>query len=385
MFLQQTAALAGHRPRLVGGGFFVFDAARGLDLPKDVWAVHSPENGALAAATARALGHTPQACRQPMGVDALLQADLRPFLRPEPNLLGNARPALQLPTGMGCGKRCPFCFYENQPLRLVPARDILRAITSAHARFGIDQFLMGELDFFCSRPRALEVIDGLLGEGPTIRWFALGSIQDVLGCSDAELARAHASGLACVELGTETGGDQALGILGKRFSPDQARQANRRLVAAGITPLHNILLGWPGETPALREATIDLVQTLHRDSGQRARFNFRRYQPIPGTTMGDRVLANAPAIPTDLGGLRQLRLGGRDRELPWHDEASEREIQRLTDLILPLAYDPGPNSRPHEALRRTARLRCRTGKNPMLDGSLDRGAAQLALPRTYQP
>lgn len=384
-FLAASEALAGHVPRLVGGGFFTYEAARELELPGDVRAIHSSENGALVAAVARALGHPPQPERQTMGIDALLRVDLRPFARPEPHLLGNDRPALQLPTGLGCGKRCPFCFYENHPMRLVPGRDIVRAVAHARTNFGIDQFLMGDLDFFCARRRVLDIVDGLLRLRRGIRWFALGSVQDVLACGDDELRRARRSGLVCVELGTEAGSDRSLASLGKKFTRADAQRVNRRLTAVGITPLHNILLGWPGETAEDRATTLDLVGTLHAESAGRARFNFRRYQPIPGTTMGDRVLANTPPIPTDLTELRDYRLGGHRRDMPWLDSRSETEIARLTDLILPLAYDPGPHLNPRPSLQRTARLRCRVGEHPMLDRCLDRGSTALALPRTYQP
>lgn len=380
-FLQQSK---GHAHRILGGGFLTFDAARALQVPDDLMLVHGSENGCLAAAVAERLEHDPVEPRQRLGVDAAMQVELASLARPEPHLMGNDLPTLQLPTGLGCGKSCAFCFYEQAPWRAVAADDIVRLAAHARQRFGIEQFLMGELDFFASKRRALQVADGLLRHAADVRWFALGSVQDLAALTDDELARCYASGLRCVEMGTEVGDDDARRRLGKTFSAATARATNVRLHQSGITPLHNILLGCPDESPAERRATLQLVDALCADSDGAARFNFRRYQPIPGTTMGERALRGAPPLPTALDDVQQLRLGEGRRAMPWLDEASERDVLQLTDNLLPIGYDPGPFARPTPAQRRAARERCRdAARSPRSTTPL--AAAGLTLPQTYQP
>jgi hypothetical protein len=380
-FLQQTE---GHPHRILGGGFLTFDSARELEVPHDLVLVHGSENGCLAAAVAEACNHPAVAMRQAMGVETVLGVDLAEFTRPEEHLFGNAQPALQLPTGLGCGRRCPFCFYEQAPWRAVAATDVVRMVTHARQRFGIEQFLMGELDFFASQRRALQITDGLIQDAPGVQWFALGSVQDIAALDKTMLARLAHSGLHCLEMGSEVGDDAARQRLGKQFTAEQARATNRRLHRAGILPLHNILLGCPGETAAERRSTLALVDELHADTAGAARFNFRRYQPIPGTTMGDAALRDAPPLPTALSALQDLRLGEHDRVMPWLDEASEREVLHLIDHLLPIGYDPGPYASPAPDVRHAARAQCRALPSNQTLAATGRNDA-MTLPQTYQP
>jgi len=380
-FLAQTD---GHSNRILGGGFLTFDAARELEVPSDLVLVHGSENGCLAVAVAEACDHPEVASRQAMGIEAVLGVDLTEFTRSEEHLLGNTNAALQLPTGLGCGRRCPFCFYEQAPWRAVGAADVVRMVVYARRRFGIEQFLMGELDFFASQRRALQIADGLIDDAPGVRWFALGSVQDIAALDDSMIARLARSGLHCLEMGTEVGDDVARRRLGKQFTAEEARATNRRLHRAGIVPLHNILLGCPGETAAERRTTLALVDALHAETAGAARFNFRRYQPIPGTTMGDAALRGAPPLPTGLTAVQDLRLGEHDRVMPWLDAASEREVLHLTDHLLPVGYDPGPHASPKPNVRQAARAQCRALPSDQLLAATDCNDA-MTLPQTYQP
>src|SRR4029078_7545961 len=111
---------------------------------------------------------------------AALTLDLTGFLKPEPMIFGNGKLALQIPTGYGCAKRCEFCFYERTVPSLLPATDCVDLVSHCRERYGVEQFLFGELDFLTSRPRALAIADGLSDRCSGVRWFALASVQDVL-------------------------------------------------------------------------------------------------------------------------------------------------------------------------------------------------------------
>ncbi|MCA8975866.1 MAG: radical SAM protein [Planctomycetes bacterium] len=380
-FLGAVAAAAPELPRWIVGGFVPL-LPRGFDFEGLATPLCSEESGAVLQALARLRGHTLEQ-RQAFGVEALQAMDLARFTRPEPLLFGNCEPTLQLPTGLGCGKRCPFCFYERTHLRLLPAPAVVAAVAHCVERHRIRQFQFGELDFLAAPVRALAIADGLCQRGLDTRWFALASVADLLRIDDDGLRRLARAGLVALEVGLEAGSDRALRQLDKRFTVDDALRTHARLLQQGIRPIYNLLLGWPGETEADRRATIRLAERIRR-SAPHAVLHFRLYQAIPSTTFGDRALAAGPLLPMTLSALSAWRVDAT-RRLPWLPPREAERVVELTEHWLPLAYadelaGPGPSLR-RRALATIARLRCRSG---FLGVPLDRAVfeATEAAPRT---
>ena len=346
-------------PRWLGGGFTSL-------LPADfdgeglVELVRSEETGALASAIAARAGEVLPA-RQPFTIDALFAMDLARFVQPVPLLFGNDEPTLQLPTGLGCGKHCPFCFYEPTHLRVLPAAGVAEAMQHCRQRYGVHQFQLGELDFLASRPRARELAARLRTAGAPPRWFALASVQDLLALGDDGLRELAAAGLMSLELGSESGSDDALRRLGKRFVVADVIEAQRRLLAAGVRPVHNILIGWPGETAADLRNTRVLVARL-KGMAAHTVFHFRLYQAIPSTPMGDLALRDAGPLPRRLGEVLTWRQR-QQRSMPWLSPPSERSARLWAEHLLPLAYgeDTGKRTPGRRWLESVARWRCRTG------------------------
>lgn len=360
-FLSQAARAAPTLPRWIVGGFVPL-CPPGFDFEGLAEPLRSEESGAVLHALARHLGRT-LGERQAFGIEALAAMDLCRFTRPEPLLFGNCTPTLQLPTGLGCGKSCPFCFYEHTHLRLLPAPAVVDAMQACVERHGIRQFQLGELDFLAAPVRALAVADGLLERGLDTKWFALASVVDVARIDDARLARLAAAGLVSLEVGLEAGNDRALRHLGKRFTVAEALRTHARLLQHGIRPIYNLLLGWPGETAADRRDTVRLAEHVRR-TAPHAVLHFRLYQAIPSTTFGDRALAAQPPLPTTLSALGAWRIDQTHR-LPWLSPREAAHVIELAEHWLPLAYAdefaaPGAGLR-RRALAHLARLRCRSG------------------------
>jgi radical SAM superfamily enzyme YgiQ (UPF0313 family) len=389
-FLALARELAPRALRVAGGGFFPLVPPPRFDLaPLTDAIVADYEHGSLARLLARRLGGAPiEAQADPFDVRAVAALDLAPFLRPEPMVFGNDRPSLQIPTGAGCGKHCRFCFYEQTQPRLLPAGGVIELARAAHRRYGVTQLLLGELDFLSSRGRARTIAAGFLAEQLPVRWFALASVQDVLASSDELLALLRQSGCHMLEVGPEVGGDAALERIGKAFRAADAERAVQRMLAHGIVPMLNIMLGHAGETPGDRRATLAMVRRLQRLS-PRVRFNFRLYQAIPTTSMGEEALRGVPPLPSTLDQVVSAR-AQPERMLPWLSARAEREARFLADYALPLAYDDSLRTEKaglaRRALAALAGLRCRTGflRWP-LDRALFARLPGVALPTTYVP
>ncbi|MBN2489845.1 MAG: radical SAM protein [Planctomycetes bacterium] len=323
-------------------------------------------------------------------VAALRRLDLAPFLGTAPSLFGNHEPALQIPTGYGCAKHCPFCFYERTRPELLGAEELVGTIAHVTARYGVRQYLLGELDFFASVGRVDRVVRGICARGLAVRWFALASPEDLARIDDAGLDRIAAAGCHTIELGTEAGSSQALVGLGKRHRPQDALALSHRLLARGIVPMHNILFGYVGETRAHRRASLALVRRL-AELDERVRFTFRLYQAIPDTTMGDVAFTHIAARPRTFEEIPAYRARTESgRALPWLTRSGERHDRLLTEYLLAMAYED-PLARAatgwrRRLLRLAARARLRLGFLDFpLDRALFRRFESVPLPDTYLP
>lgn len=375
--------------RVAGGGFHAL-FPRGLEM-RDLADVVVPgeDIAALSRVLCERLGVEMPPAASRYDAYAAMQLDLSSFIRIEPMIFDNRVRSLQLPTGYGCAKRCRFCFYERTKVQLLPGKDIAALMARCVERYGVSQFLLGELDFFTSVSRVRQMATAILERGLDVRWFALVSVQDALALTDADLDLVARSGAAVLEMGTEVGSDHALRTIGKSFSRDDPVRASKRFLARGIVPLHNIIFGYVGETRADRHATVGIVRRLKALS-PRVRFNFRVFQPTPTTTMGEEAFAHLDAVPTSLKGLMEYRYT-TGRALPWLEMGAEEEIRFLVDYLLPLGFDdaflrgktPSPARLVFRAVAR-GRARANAYRWPV-DRSLFRKVESIGLPTTFLP
>jgi radical SAM superfamily enzyme YgiQ (UPF0313 family) len=376
-------------PRFAGGGFHAL-FPRGLEM-RDLADVVVPgeDIADLSRALCERLGvEMPRAAARYDGY-AATRLDLSSFIRVEPMIFDNRRRSLQLPTGYGCAKRCGFCFYERTKVQLLSGKDIAALMAHCVKRYGVTQFLLGELDFFTSVSRVRQMATAILESGLDVSWFALVSVQDALALSDADIDLIVRAGCKVLEMGTEVGSDRALRAIGKSFSAEDPIRASERFLARGVSLLHNIIFGFVGETRADRRATVDLVRRLEALS-PRVRFNFRVYQPTPTTTMGEEAFKHLDAVPTSLKGLTEYRYTA-GRALPWLEPGAEDEIRFLADYVLPLGFDdpflrgksPSPARRFFRAIAR-GRARAHVYKW-RFDRSLFKRFESVGLPTTFLP
>lgn len=287
------------------------------------------------------LRHRPADRTTPLSADWLAlyhRLDLSRYVQ-QGGVFGNDQPTLSLATGRGCTKGCAFCAWSNHPCKILRAREAYELIASMRDRYGVRQFHFGELDFFMSRKRALELADRLAANRPDCVWFALGSPVDLRRFTDADWARLHEGGLRKVEMGSESGSLRLLRAVGKRHEPEDIYRLSATMLGHGIVPMNNFLFGFPGETRADRAATLQLIERIWRLSPDLNHMTFRYYQPVWGTPLGDVALAHDVDRPRRLDAWLQTRADYPEdgkRTMPWLSEADEQEVKLLVNHHLPL-------------------------------------------------
>ena len=192
--------------------------------------------------------------------------------------------SLLLQATVGCShNKCTFCtMYRETPFAVCPTEQVEADIEEAARRWPNAKrvFLENGDAFVLSADRLellAEMIHAKLPKVQTITMYA--SILNVRTKSDEELRRLRAAGINELNVGVESGLDEALKLMNKCYTAKEAEDELLRLNAAGFDYCLNVIFGAAGS--ALRrenaEATAALLNaakpfliftgTVHADPG----------------------------------------------------------------------------------------------------------------------
>ncbi len=190
-----------------------------------------------------------------------------------------ARHWASLLTNFGCPFPCDFCnsctfgFSWRSP-------ENVRAECERLVEMGIRHVFIKDMTFAAKRAHGLAIIE-LLRDLP-LTWHCWCRVDLI----DAELAQAMArSGCVLVQFGVESGSPEVLASHGKRYTPDQTREAFELLSSHGIACGAHYILGLPGETEESLEQTIELACQL---PALYASFNL--FTPRHGTPLREQAI-----------------------------------------------------------------------------------------------
>ena len=168
-----------------------------------------------------------------------------------------------LQTKRGCPLRCDYCTYPIIEGRIGRTRDPavvvddLFAILAQHPE--TQHVFVVDSVFNLPRAHAKAVCREMIERGSQIPWTCY---ANPLGF-DAELASLMAeAGCAGMEVGADSGTDEALLTLRKGFTTAQIRDLHALAQTAGIPDCHTFLLGTPGESMDDVQRTLDFIVDL---------------------------------------------------------------------------------------------------------------------------
>ena len=189
---------------------------------------------------------------------------------------------LQVTTGCSHNK-CSFCtMYRDEPFRMEPLDQIEEDLVEARQYVpNVTRVFLENGDPFALSADRLEqiavMIHAYLPRVETIAMYA--SVKNVIGKSDEELRRLRNLGINELNIGVESGLDEALAYMNKGYTAAQAKYELNRLKSAGIDYGANIILGCAGAerrhenaaaTAALLNETkpyLIFTGTIHSDPG----------------------------------------------------------------------------------------------------------------------
>lgn len=189
---------------------------------------------------------------------------------------------LQVTTGCSHNK-CSFCtMYRDVPFGVESMEQIEKDLTEARAFApGARRVFLENGDPFALSANKLEEIALKIHEYlPYVQTIAMyASINNIRGKTDAELVRLRERGINELNIGIESGLDEALTLMNKGYDSKEALYELRRLRAAGMDYGANVIFGGagPGRLKENAAATAEILNkttpyliftgTIHADPG----------------------------------------------------------------------------------------------------------------------
>jgi radical SAM superfamily enzyme YgiQ (UPF0313 family) len=193
-----------------------------------------------------------------------------------------------LTTSRGCTFWCDFCEAVRmfgRRYRMRSPRNVVNEIEFLNKTFGGTQFTFCDDAFTVDQARTEELCDEILKRNLKIVWNC-GTRVDMV--TKKLLTKMKKAGCASVWFGIESGAQEVLDEMHKGISTSQTLRTVKWVRELGLTPVPNVLLGFPGETKKTAWKTIKFAEKISPDN--LAFFNIAT--PLPGTPLYDRVKKN---------------------------------------------------------------------------------------------
>ncbi len=196
--------------------------------------------------------------------------DLGSLPFPEPSLLVSANGEkenywLPFQTRRGCPLDCSYCSTATIEGHLVRQRSAAAAVRelSRWAEAGFNRVFFVDNTFNLPPSYAMGLCNRLAAASLDVTWRCILYPRKI----SEDLVKAMAGAGCCeVSLGFESGNNDILRALNKRFDTGEIRQANRILKDYGIRRMGFLMLGAPGETRKTVAQSFDFAESLDLDA-----------------------------------------------------------------------------------------------------------------------
>ncbi|MEW5736574.1 MAG: GNAT family N-acetyltransferase [Thermodesulfobacteriota bacterium] len=203
------------------------------------------------------------------------------------------KPFAILEASRGCPVSCSFCYlgmYGKKVRRKSLAR-FLAEVRHTAETYGVKNFYFMDLEF-CLKPDFVAAFcEAILSDGPDIAWCCQTRVTDMT----PDLARLmRRAGCTLIHFGVEAGADEILRGIGKGITPGDAIRAVRICRSQGIRTAAFFNFGFPDETPAQMEKTIELSTAMAPTFA-----SFHLIVPFPGTRLIRELGVDPEEFPAD--------------------------------------------------------------------------------------
>lgn len=229
----------------------------------------------------------------------------------------------------GCPFRCAFCadpFVFKRRWSAVSPKRVGEELSYWHKRFSFDDLNFQDETFFTYRERSLEIAEQLITRNLGITWAATMRADQAHRLSEADFATLRRSGLRRVLIGVESGSQQMMDWMKKDIRIEHVWEAAERCKRFAIAAIFPFIVGFPNETLASFEASLDMAHRLRSMSPSFTTPIFY-FKPYPGSAITQEVVKNGFRLPQSIEEWADFDYIGSSG--PWVSEQRFREVERF--------------------------------------------------------
>jgi anaerobic magnesium-protoporphyrin IX monomethyl ester cyclase len=261
-------------------------------------------------------------------------------------------------SSQGCNFRCAFCsdpfVYGRQWVGLEPTRMALR-LKELWDRYRFDDVNFQDETFFTKRDRVQALADRIVESGMKITWAATMRADQGVRLPDQVWARCKQSGLRRLLVGVESGSNEVLKRIRKDIKIEQVFETARKMLEHDIAGQFPFIVGFPEESDASIQATLDCAKKL-RSMSPDFLTPIYYFKPYPGSELVIEAVARGFRLPDTLEAWAKFDyVAGMPG--PWVSPEKYRLIERFK-FFHELAWKR--MSRGKRLLQQLARYRCDT-------------------------
>lgn len=241
-----------------------------------------------------------------MPFPALEFVDLKKYKNP----IGKKKPLSSIMTSRGCPHECIYCFHDRT-FRVRSPENVVDEIEWQVNKFGVKELCIIDDNFTLDLRRAERICDLIIERKIKVVMQCWNGIR-VDRVTKSLLAKMKKAGIWMVAIAPETGSEDTLLKIKKRFTLEQVRQARAWCKEVGIKTYSFFMIGFPWENKELIQQTIDFANELDTEFTQ-----FSRVYPMMGTELYEDVKDQFQIERTDEGffyGGSRVKVKGMDEE-----------------------------------------------------------------------
>lgn len=187
--------------------------------------------------------------------------DIPPFDDELMDALFAGRPGrLNIVGARGCPFSCVFCAEHTKKIRYQSVDRFVDTVERMARRYHNEIFISDDI-FTLNKARSTEICEQFIARGLNLRLTVLGHVQ----CFDEDLLKLlKRAGVHTLSYGIESGNNEILKLINKKFRTEQAAEVIHRTAASGIMVNCLYMVGNIGETEETVADTVAFART-HSD------------------------------------------------------------------------------------------------------------------------